>query len=355
MTLQVFSLPDGNDPKMFFDLNGQEYEMHVDPNKRTSYDIVVLGGPTIPNPIPNCKMALELQIWHNYENQSLFGTNHPLTASRSSSNTVILTNAIDPIIDGANWVIYNDFLFNRTKAYYQNYPFNPNTTRWYHTGSDSYVMPELSATQKKQKIFVSANNTYAGSQYRRIKYRPQIVSALKNHINLGYLGNHDVDTSLLLYTEKEFPGGKIEEIEASKHFAKYGPWGYNPPHSEYYKNTFISIYGETIEYGTTLAATEKTYDPLIKGHFILPFSTNGFILYLKSKGFKFPDFIDYSYDNIVNDDLRFKGYTDEVFRLLNIGLDQWQQHWYDNFNIIQHNRNVFLDSTYDRVDLTKYF
>lgn len=355
MSLTIFSLPDGNDPRMFFDLNGQDYEICFDYSAREHYDIVVLGGPTPMTSVPKCHLKLELQIWHNHENQSLFGTNQPLTARRSSNDTVILTNAFDPVVENANWVIQNDFLFNRTKAYYLNYPFNSETRRWYYAGMGAYILPEINDHQNKQKIFVSPNNTYSGNANRKLKYRPNIVEILKSFNDLGHLGNHDVDKNLVLYSQLEFPDCRdIRQIEGARHFARHGPWGYNPPHNEYYKNTFISIYGETIEFGSTIAVTEKTYDPLIKGHFILPFSNCGFIAYLKSKGFKFPEFINYGYDSILDDDIRFDAYVQEIRRLLIIPIDQWKQLWADNFDIIEFNRDKFVSDPFDRVDLTKY-
>ena len=127
-----------------------------------------------------------------------------------------------------------------------------------------------------------------------------------------------------------------------------------PAHNEYYAQSFISIYGETIEYGSTIAVTEKTYDPLIKGHFILPFSTVGFVDYLKGIGFRFPEFIDYHYDTVADDDTRFGHYTQEVCRLLTLDLDTWRQHWNDNIDIIEHNKKLFHLRPYDQIDFSKY-
>ena len=124
-----------------------------------------------------------------------------------------------------------------------------------------------------------------------------------------------------------------------------------PPHNEYYKNTFVSIYGETIEQGNSIAVTEKTYDPLIKGHFILPFSTSGFIKFLKIKGFRFPNFIDYTYDNIVDNDARYLAYEKEIDRLLNMSLNEWKYHWNNNLNLIEYNQQLFRQTAYDRVIL----
>ena len=45
--------------------------------------------------------------------------------------------------------------------------------------------------------------------------------------------------------------------------------------------------------------TEKTFTPMCKGHFVLPFGTPGTIAHLKSEyGFEFPHWIDYGYDNL---------------------------------------------------------
>jgi hypothetical protein len=142
---------------------------------------------------------------------------------------------------------------------------------------------------------------------------------------------------------------KIENQEFPLNSKKLG--GYMPPHNEYYKNTFVSIYGETIEQGNSIAVTEKTYDPLIKGHFILPFSTAGFIDFLKSKGFKFPQFINYEYDSIIDNDTRYTAWEKEVDRLLGMSLTEWKYHWDNNLNLIEHNQQLFQQTAYDRVAL----
>jgi hypothetical protein len=130
--------------------------------------------------------------------------------------------------------------------------------------------------------------------------------------------------------------------------------GYCPPHTLYYDNTFVSIYAETIEFGSTFAPTEKTFDPLIRGHFVLPFSNYNFIKFIKQEyDFKFPDFINYEYDNIKDDEKRFAGYLDEVKRLMTLSIDSWNQLRNDNIHLIQHNQNVFCNRPYHRVDFSK--
>jgi hypothetical protein len=108
------------------------------------------------------------------------------------------------------------------------------------------------------------------------------------------------------------------------------------------------VYGETIETGTSIAITEKTYDALIKGHFILPFSCKGFLKFLTSKGFRLPGFIDYSYDQVTDDDLRFEVYCQELDRLMHLPLDDWKQLWKDHYDsVIKYNQNLFFTKPYD--------
>jgi hypothetical protein len=129
-----------------------------------------------------------------------------------------------------------------------------------------------------------------------------------------------------------------------------GP-GYRPPSSKYYLNSCISIYGETIESGPGISVTEKTWDALIRGHFILPFSNPGFIAYLRTQNVQFPTWIDYSYDSIQNDDVRYLMYQTEVDRLLGWSLDIWRTRWADSFGIIQHNQSLIHTRPYHKTGM----
>jgi hypothetical protein len=102
------------------------------------------------------------------------------------------------------------------------------------------------------------------------------------------------------------------------------------------------------------SVTEKTFDPLIKGHFILPFGTYKFIENTKLHyGFEFPNFIDYSYDLIEDDAQRYYAYSREVERLLTIPIDTWREHW-NNYNILRTaNQQIFFDRPYHRIDLSQ--
>jgi hypothetical protein len=319
---------------VFFDLNGQDYT--IEKSNSINDFIKISNGVN--------SIEVELKLFHNSENQ------FDLTMFNPDPARFHIINGNTNLTD--NNVFFIDFLFNRTKAYYSQFPFNTHTKKWYHPGPMGYIIPTHPDAGQKNKIYVAPNKTYNGTRLYRIK----IVALLKDHQRrLGYLGNFDDDSESILYPHSEFP--QVDNITDLESLAKTTPdlhvGNYSPPHNEYYKNTFISIYGETIEYGNTIAVTEKTYDPLIKGHFILPFSTCGFIKHLRNNDFKFPNFINYSYDDIHNDTKRFAAYADEVKRLLSLDLDTWRAHWADNYNIIRHNQIQFYEKPYDRIDFYK--
>ena len=317
------------DNKMWFDLNGDNY-VFVDRDYRGTVDFFILGDRRSSVPFDSRK-KLNLAIWHGFENF--------VKEQCNRQDCYVITNGWDPEINNEN-IIFNDFLFNRTKAYYSQYPFAPDTQLWYYSDKISYNAPQLSRADAKKKIFVSPGKTYNGQR----KYRTQLVSKLKNHTTLGYIGNCDDNPDLFLVTEIQAMCSGIEPIETG---------GYSPPSSTYYQDTFISIYGETIEYGNTIMITEKTWDPLIKGHFILPFSCCNFIQRLRDVGVRLPAFIDYSYDAEPDAEQRWKLYSTEVDRLLNMDIDTWRQHWNDNLALLLANQRYFHERDYDRVDLAR--
>ncbi len=220
---------------------------------------------------------------------------------------------------------------------------------WY---KNSYVLTDNLSAENKKRIFLSPTFSYRKS----LKYRPQISNLLTPHNNnLGYVSFIDSNNKHFLIPHKILPKCKDINFLESKNIGEYPGFGYSPPHILYYENTFISIFGEICEWGEGYTPSEKTYEPLIKGHFILPFSNSGYIQHLKNLGFKFPNFIDYSYDTILDDDSRFATYKEEINRLLTISLDDWRQHWNDNLELIVHNQNIFYYKPYEKLDLVKFF
>jgi hypothetical protein len=90
--------------------------------------------------------------------------------------------------------------------------------------------------------------------------------------------------------------------------------------------------------------TEKTFDPLLKGHFILPISNPGTIRRLRDLGFAFPKFIDYSFDEELDIRKRFDLIKAEFSRLLTL---DWPTLYKENQKILTHNQNCVRSIPYD--------
>ncbi len=312
------------DARMFFDLNAQPYEI-----VNNDFDFSIA-------PIESSK-TLYLEIWHNSNDQI-----DRIKNLLKNPNAWVISNVYSDFQHERHCTV--DFLFNRTKSYYQQYPWTPGTQRWYwrQFAYQDFDLPDASA---KSKIFLSPNKTHSGDRV----YRSQLVDLLLKHQSHGHIGNADQRSHLYLYCHHEQPWARSLSELSGPTTTKW--LGYSPPHNLYYQDTFISIYGETVETGIGTVVTEKTYDPLIKGHFVLPFSNVGFIQHLKNLGFQFPAFIDYSYDNIVNDAERFSRYQAEVQRLVSQTYQQWCDWWNTNIDILLYNKRLMHEREYDRVDL----
>ena len=68
------------------------------------------------------------------------------------------------------------------------------------------------------------------------------------------------------------------------------------------------------------------------------------------KGILFPRFIDYTYDKIEDNELRWETYTKEIDRLLNLKINKWQQYYLDNLDLLYHNQKWLADKPYERID-----
>lgn len=350
------------DPRMFFDINGDRYKIIPESSTETADILITLGRDSSEqNQLLRQRhkhlISIDLDLWHGFENQIT-----ALDQAGYKNNRYAITVAEHDVIVSPQNVIKLPWSFNRSKAFYSQFPFSPDFKPSYWN-ENSFAVPRLTNdASSRQKIFLAPCRTYfAGAPDRELKGRRALVSLIREqYMHLGYLGNvtpqHQFDW---LYPQAEFPDMLSFDHERLDMHIKDRPklvrsdWASNsPPHNAYYTNTFISLYGETVEYGSTTIVTEKTWDPLIKGHFVLPFSNSGFIAYLKTWNLRFPEFIDYSYDSIEDQDQRIEAWLTEVNRLMALPIDTWRQHWQDNLHSVLHHNQLVINSTdYRRVDL----
>lgn len=229
-------------------------------------------------------------------------------------------------------VIVNDFLFNRTKLYY----FNQDTlTKFIRLNSKGfwlfeegqYNLTKLNKDKEIKKIFLSLTRILQNSRRRLVEH------LLHNHSNQGYIGCHALNQFL------------------DNNYTK----GYCPVPNNYYNETFVAIYCESTSVGKNIFhATEKTFEPLLKGIFILPYSNTNFVENLKQYyGFIMPDIIDYNYDSMYDEFLdvdpenkRMPAFLNSIDKLCSLRINDVVDYYSENFNIIEHNREVFLSTPY---------
>jgi hypothetical protein len=111
---------------------------------------------------------------------------------------------------------------------------------------------------------------------------------------------------------------------------------------EDYERTFLSVVTETLVDEGTLFFSEKIWKPIMLGHPFMVYGNQHSLKYLKELGFKtFDKWIDESYDNESDRDLRSKMIVNELERFNNKSLDELKQIRIEMFEICQHNFNFF--------------
>lgn len=250
--------------------------------------------------------------------------------------------------------IYFDHIFNRQKLYFTDYreEYNLNNRVYtYGCYKEIYNLPEIIKLENCKK-FLSPTRTYdyenkVGEPDKYLR-RFMLRDLLYKHDADGYISHPTIGQTL-------FPNRTEDEAKVMNIFNKIPNVGglWYPIGDTYYQTSFVSIYVETItmniELGDSTIVTEKTFDPLIKGHFILPFGYQGIINDIKNYGFKLPDWIDYSFDTIKNDDDRFESYLNSVNKLLQYSVEELMNLFNKDIDILHHNRQVFFDRPYDKL------
>lgn len=231
--------------------------------------------------------------------------------------------------------VKHDALWNRQKAYYKNV-HDDSFKGWYFCGNKAYVVPTEVNTNHGSKIFLSPNRIYTGSV--RGQYRRKLVNIANQLKHLGHV------SEICIEDERSQESTIIQSLPSQNPDA-HG-YGFNPIHQDVYDDSFISVFVETMVYGIS-APTEKSYTPLIKGHFILPFGSRFLIRQLSKDGWKFPRFIDYGYDNIIDTDERWAAFENEFRRLMNFPVSYWHEQRQINRDILHHNMMMLHNKPFD--------
>jgi len=314
-----------------------------------------------------CKIFLILDLWHGSENGCHMYKDYLIKYNKLNldANLIILSQ-YQMLADQYSNTLTYDFLFNRSKAYFSNFPipelFHNNANVWYWSGELSYQIKHWTRKPEyRTKVFCSYGRTYPNQRPHSIRH--ELAKFVQQYEEIGYVGfvNSDDNQEISLYSHKEDPLSNgslvfdvnncsiIDNRKLNLDYPGDRTRGFSPPHVNYFEDSFITIYGETIEYGNTLFITEKTFTPLIHGHFILPFSNCGFVNLLKEYKFKFPDFINYSYDDEKDYKKRSEMYFQECARLLKLPRAYWVEQFKKNADLRFYNRQLFWTKPYDQL------
>jgi hypothetical protein len=218
--------------------------------------------------------------------------------------------------DRPGW-IYHDILMHRHRAFYHLRRWDLLGGHWTdHTPHDMFTLTDIPKHKSLPKILLSPNRVYAqhlknGSP--RMQYRQWLRSAIAER-------HHDI---AVYTTDHHQIEPQCENPQIRFQMNSDGSIWF-PVHNKYYNSTVFSAYVETLTKGPARGLTEKTWDPIQKGHFVLPFGYCGTVKDCADYGIELPDFIDYGYDSIKNHQQRWDAYINELDRLCGIDRTKWR-------------------------------
>jgi len=298
---------------------------------------------------PQCKDKWFILMMHTHTSEGTIENfnDYHLNPWKSYTNKILI---IDLNYNNKEQIPY-DFCWNREKVYFTDYDkFDLTERLWSHAATKKMYsltkIPDHSFFQMIDlKKFLIPNRWDPVNNQRfgmRGYYRKELIN-LANDTDC-FWSDWNKDTLNLLWPEERIVNS-MEELHSA-----FGGWW--PIANRYYNRSFISVYVETIvncDYKTWSVISEKTFDPLIKGHYILPFGYSGLIEDLKNRyGFQFPTWIDYSYDLITNTNDRFLGFLNSFEKLRKLPLSKLVEHHQREKNsILEYNRQIFYNRPYD--------
>lgn len=291
------------------------------------------------------KPVVVLALFHDHEDNDLYRFTESYV--NKYQNVTVLNTAYNSPYKGA---IFYDMLFNRSKGLHGFGDINVSQIKkssWIRGFDlDIFLLNDISKNIKYN--ILCPNRAYYNSmvQEKRLKVRSQLhqLFASKKWRNVK-VSNPDLNTVF-----------KTNNWKNSYNIALRNGGVYAPIADTYYNESFVSVYVESVAMNNeniVKTITEKTWEPLIKGNFILPYAAPGLIDELKRRGFLFPDFINYDYCNYTNDDSRYEAFVKEIQKIQKLNIDDVNRLYNDNKHIIKHNRKLFetlpYDSLYDKL------
>jgi len=244
--------------------------------------------------------------------------------------------------------IYYDWLWNRQKMLFTDYTtyrlesynyMDRASKKMYQLGE---IVPKTWGCRKFLCINRIRKDDFTDRNVRRIFLREYLK--LKD----GYINDPENNIKYISQESVPYYTHTLSSVTTDFHLdAGFGK--VHPIHDIYYQDTVFSIYVETLTYfgqERMRTITEKTWNPLIKGHYILPYGYCGMIKDIRGYGFMLPDWIDYSYDSIENDSIRFMKYIESINKLLDLSNQQLITLNDNGLDMLRYNRRLFFKRDY---------
>jgi hypothetical protein len=242
--------------------------------------------------------------------------------------------------------IFYDHMFNREKLYFVDYEkfgddILSNKTWTIGCSREIYRQNPITKTPIKQVLSPTRIYNFGSDVHPRMSFRQRLTAILYRRAN-AYMG--DTQNGIVLESNSS-----SSDINSRIAFKEGGTW--YPVADHYYNTSYVSVYVETLTQNNRVrGVTEKSFDPLMKGNFILPFGYPGLIRDLQELyGFKLPNWIDYSYDDILDPEERFQAFLVSLDDLLKKDLKDLHRLYLEDKHILLHNRQVFIDKQYDKL------
>jgi len=234
--------------------------------------------------------------------------------------------------------LFYDFNWNRQKAYFVDYnEYDLSFRLWTgHATKKMFELPDIVRHGPYKKILLPNRvHSNRGNEPRNV-----LRQKLHDLITDRYCHRGHPEQGYVLYPQ--------ENTKTMFNSVADSLGGWAPISSDYYETSFVSVYVETISVAkNTKCVTEKTFDPLIKGHFILPFGYKGLIEDIKTYGFILPNWIDYSYDSLLDTEERFSAYTESINKIIKLSDYELTDLYEEDRWMLVHNRNLFFTRPYD--------
>jgi len=242
--------------------------------------------------------------------------------------TVLLTACKTPI-PGIKNLLHYDFYWNRTKSAYLD-----RRPTWKQLPPENYNQWPIELSRRPGALLsLYGKNNWPIKQH--LYYQVKHLS--------GYHSGQLASASL----PSETGVTDLEKLMAA------------PPARKYFDNTYISAQVESLCKGPTVLYSEKTYDQLIQGRFVMNFGPRHFYRTLVNDGWKLPIGVDYSWDDVEDHDAdshiiatepRFMAYIKSLVELAS-NIEQLHELFVANVDVFAHNQQQLRQKPYDIISL----